>query len=163
MRSLFHFLWINKALVAAVILWAGLWLSAFLFFQPGLVGEVMNNLQASIVWPNNANIAWDVYYTSSNGKLKIYSNIDRDDIQLVTIYVSKSPEVEILVKKSATNSIEALWPSMSKYNFEVNGLKTGFLIASFDHNGDKEDISLGEITVRTDAMQEEDLAITNAN
>lgn len=65
--------------------------------------------------------------------------------------MAHNPEKEILIKKPWANvKITKQGPSMSTYDFDLSNIKVWDSIAIFQHNGDKDDFSLGSIEILTD-------------
>lgn len=153
---------LNKHTIVTTIVGICIGLGFFLAINP----EYRTWLLSDITWnfPVTSS-AWNINYMVTSNKLIIWSNLDLDGVQSISIIINNNPETEILIKNPNTKDtiVEKMWPSMNKYTFPVSQLKKWDTIASFSHNGNKDDLSVGEVNVLFDDLKMTGLSISNLN
>lgn len=133
---------------------------------PTAFENLAHNLSADVVWStiDKWAIAWQVYFVTTKHKLEVYSNVDASELwnpDFISIYVSSAPDVEVKIADTYKAEIETLWPSNKKYRLNNIELKKWKLIATFEHNGDSDSVTVWDIQAYVDGNFL-NLSVTNA-
>lgn len=88
---------------------------------------------------------------------------ENNNPDFISLYVTSAPDVEVKISSDYKNAeVEKMWPSNTKYRIIKPFLKKWELIAEFEHNGDPEKITLGDVQIFQDGIFNS-LSVTNAN
>lgn len=141
-------------------------LTLFTLTFPDALHTTFENLSASIAGPtiDRSQIAGQFYYHSTNNSLKVYSNTDVSWLEHIEIILSFKPDLEILLDSPKNAEIEPMSPAMKSYTIKRQTIRKWDTIAEFSfNNGNKEDLSVWQISTLSDDAQFLDYEITNAN